>query len=303
MKKNRLYALLSIVVFLLLAVWTISCVKEYCDVFNRNTDKYYEMTERCQNADVSVSEETCNYLKSQDPPVMPDTVTLFFQFLLDLDLCQIQYIAPFIIFILAAFSACHDYNTGFYINKLTRISYFQCLKEAFFRACKSVWVIIAWLIFVFIIAYLVSGHFNYNLTLSYYTVNGIPDLAEYIHNYWWFIFIFIFNLICNLMFYVNLALLPIKKSRNYIISVISSYLIFLFCDVFFELFMGGFVFKRIFGISHVSDLMNLFNFWVYDSIPNLPLYCLYCFSLFIGSLLVLYFVYRKKEEVIISGEK
>ena len=68
MKKNRLYILLSIVVFILLAIWTVYCVKKYCDVFNRNIDKYYEMTERCQNGNVSVSEETCTYLKSQENP-------------------------------------------------------------------------------------------------------------------------------------------------------------------------------------------------------------------------------------------
>lgn len=78
---------------------------------------------------------------------------------------------------------------------------------------------------------------------------------------------------------------------------------YLCCDIILEIFIGIFIEELLLNISHASSLFNLFNYWVYSDIPNIWIYILYCFMLALGSFIILYLIYGKKEDVIIASEK
>ena len=305
MFKNRFgfHFLLSMIIFILLVIWIIVCAVQYWNNFSMNVDAYNKLSEICNESSNMIDISTCNEILDNGVPVIPDTFTVFFQLLINSSLCYIQLLAPFIIFVLSSYDFYREYHTGFYRNKLMRISYKEYIKSFLLKAYKNIWIFPAWLFILFIVSFIISGHFDLSKTLSYWPTYYIPVDIQIIQNFFPFIFIFFINLIFNNLFYVNIALISVKKNYNFIVNILASYLIFIFCDIILEILIGILIGELILNISHASSMFNLFNYWVYSDIPNIWLYVLYCFLLALVSFIVFYFVYRKKEDVIIASEK
>lgn len=301
--KFNFHFLLSISIFILLVIWIIICAVQYWNDFSMNVDAYNKLLEICNPSLEMANTNTCNEILNNGGPVIPDTFTIFFQLLINSNLCYIQLIAPFVIFILSSYDFYREYNTGFYKNKLMRMPYKEYIKTFLLKAYKNIWIFPMWLLVLFIASYIISGHFDLNKTLSYWPTHYIPVDIEIIKNFIPFMLIFIVNLIFNNLFYVHIALITVKKNSNFIVSILSSYLIFIFCDIILEIFIGIFIGELLLNISHASSLFNLFNYWVYSDIPNIWIYILYCFMLALGSFIIFYLIYGKKEDVIIASEK
>lgn len=302
-KKYSIHLLLSIGIFLALVLWCIGCSINYKKKFDANVDSYNEFEILCKKDNTSMDRNNCEMILESGKPVIPDTITVFFQLLINTSLSAIQLLAPIIIFVLAGYTFYREYNTGFYKNQLMRMSYKSYLKKVLLRAYKNLWIFPAWILVLFVCSYLISGHFSIDKTLSYWPEYYIPVKLEFITNFKTFIFIFIINIIFNTFFYIHLALIPIRRNYNFIVNILSSYLIFIFCDIFLEVLVGVVICEKILHLSNFSNLFSLFNFWAYVDIPNIYLYTLYCFLLDIISFIALYIIYHKKEEVIIDSEK
>ena len=80
-------------------------------------------------------------------------------------------------------------------------------------------------------------------------------------------------------------------------------MLFIFCDIVLEVFVGILLLEKFVHVSQASGIFNLFNCWVYDSIPSIPLYTIYCFLLAIISFIVVIYIYHDREEVIVASEK
>lgn len=302
-KNDIILKFFSLIIFLLLILWVASCSIQYKKNYTKNVDAYNRLIELCNVENSTISKETCGTIISNGKPVMPDTFTVFFQLLINSNLALIQLVAPIIVILLASYSFYHEYSTGFFKNKLLRMSYKEYFKYIIFKTYKCIWILPVFIVVLFICSFLISGHFNISLTLSYWPENYIPVSLSIISNFFKFMIIFLLNIILNSLFYANLALIPIKKSNNYIISVLSSYLLFIFCDIFLEVLVGILLLEKYAHISQASSIFSLFNCWVYDSIPSIPLYTIYCFLLVVVSFIVVVYIYRDKEEVIIESEK
>lgn len=305
MKRNKdiILKLFTFIICLMLILWVALCSIQYKNDFDKNVDAYYKLVELCNEENKVMSDESCHTVITNGKPVMPDTFTIFFQLLINSNLSLIQLLGPIIVIILASYSFSREYNTGFFKNIIQRMSYKNYLKSIILRTYKYIWILPIFLIIIFIFSFLISGHFNVDLTLSYWPEYYIPISIMAIKNIFPFMIIFILNVIFNSIFYANIALITIKKSNNYIISVISSYLIFIFCDIFLEVLVGILILEKILHISGASNLFSLFNYLVYEGIPNIYLYTIYCFTLVIVSLVVVICVYHNKEEVIMKSEK
>lgn len=302
-KKDIILKFFSLTILLLLIIWIVSCSIQYKHDYTRNVNAYHQLVELCNMPNSEVSEATCNTILSNGKPVMPDTFTVFFQLLINSNLSLIQLIAPIIVIVLASYSFSHEYYTGFYKNVLLRMSYKEYFKYIILKTYKCIWILPAFIVILFVCSFTISGHFDVNLTLSYWPENYIPISISVIKNFFPFMIIFLLNIIFNSLFYANLSLIPIKKSNNYIISVISSYLLFIFCNIFLEVFIGILLLEKYAHISQASGIFNLFNCWVYDSIPSIPLYTIYCFLLAVISFIVVIYIYHDIEEVVIESEK
>ena len=305
MNKNKdiFLKFFSLIIFISLTIWVVFCGIQYKQDYTKNVNAYNQLIELCNTQDSVVSAETCNTIISSGKPVMPDTFSIFFQLLINSNLSFIQLIAPIIVILLSSYSFFHEYNTGFFKNKLLRMSYKEYLKYIILKTYKCIWILPAFVIVIFLYSFIISGHFDVNLTLSYWPENYIPVSISIVKNAFLFMIIFILNIIFNSLFYANLSLIPIKKSNNYVVNVISSYLLFIFCDIFLEVLVGVLLLEKCAHIHQASGIFSLFNCWVYDSIPSIPLYTICCFLLAVISFLVVIYIYHDSEEVIIESEK
>lgn len=310
MKNKKIYYIIYFVLLTIMCIWSLRCSSVYLQ-YKENTENFFnQVIEECNNGTNKYSEEACSKAKESLPYIERDTITLFFEIINTVEVASSgisttyynQLLCPLIIFIVSSFIFYREYSSEYYKDKIMRMGYKTYIKKSLLNSYKSISIVFIWLIFTFIVSYLVSGHFDYNLTLNKYGISTINDLSKYIHNNYWFILVFIINLIFNLLFYANIAFTVVKKKYNYIVTIVLSYIIFIFFDVVFELIIGGGLYM-IFKISHISDLFSLFNFWVYDSIINVPLYTFFNFFLFAFSLGIVYLTYRNKEKVIIESEK
>lgn len=197
---------------------------------------------------------------------------------------------------ISAYDFFREYSTGFYKNKLTRITYLQYLKKVLKKAYQCIWIYPVWILILFLISYLISGHFNYQNSI----INPIDEF--YIQNFLPFIFIFLLNIMLNSIFYVHLSLLPIRKNHNYIVSVFASYILFIIWDIISEILIGTILFELVLNISQTSNLFSLFNYWVYDGISNLGIYIGINILYVVISFLIFYVIYSNKEKVVISSE-
>lgn len=305
MKKNNdiFYKIFCALIFLSLIIWVVYCGIQYKNHYNKNVEAHHKLIEICNQENSQIKDSDCQEIISNGDPIMPDTITVFFQLLINSNLSLIQLIAPIIVILLASYCFYREYSTGFYKNKLLRMSYKDYLKYIFQKTYRSIWILPAFITIIFICSFIISGHFNLESTLSYWPENYIPVSISVIKNFSTFIIIFVLNIILNSLFYASLAIIPIKKSNNYIVSVISSYLLFIFCDIFLEVLVGILILEKFAHISHASSLLSLFSCWVYDGIPNIPLYIIYCILLALISFLITVYIYHNKEEVIIESEK
>ena len=304
MKYNdKRVTIFSIIIIIILTIWIAFTSFKYKENHNRNVEAHYKLVEICKNSGDKLSKEECDEIIKRGIPVMKDSFTVFFQLLINTNLSKIQIIAPIIIIILASYSFYREYTTGFYKYALLRMNYKNYIKTSILKTYKCLWILPAFIIILFAFSCIISGHFNIDLTLSYWQEYYIPVSITYIRNFIPFIFIFVLNIILNSVFYANLSLIVIQKSKNYIVNILASYILFIFCDIFLEIFIGVIFCEKILKISSASSLFNLFNCWVYDGISSIPLYTLYCLLLAIISLIILICVYRDKEKVIIESEE
>lgn len=308
MQKNNLkiQLLLSTIIFVGLVVFEIWSAFDFYNLYKDNKKAYNNLIVECEKGQIDISKEACQSIIQKGEPVVPDTISFFFIVIMNTGLDKLQLIAPLLIIIIASYTFYRKYKTSFYKNELIRTSYKKYLKDAYLKALKSIWLFPLSLLILFIVCYLLSGHFNLDKTLSYWSEGSIPISISHIRNFVPFIFIYIFNIILNSWFYVNLALIPIKKNFNLVVSNLSSYILFLFCDIFLEVIVGVIIFEKYLKIHHASNIFNLFNYWVYDGIievSSLTIFTIYNLGIAIISFIILYIIYRDKEDVIIESEK
>lgn len=301
-KKLNIHLSLSIIIIGLLVFWIICCAMSFNIRFTKNVDAYYQLEGMCLENAEEIGEDFCADLKSKGTPVMPDTISVMTQLLINEDLCRIQLLAPIILFLLSGYSFSREYSTGFYKNKLTRMTYVNYLKSVLKSAYKNLYILPLFILVLFIASFIVSGHFDIQSTISYWGSEYIPLDLKYIENVFPFLGVVLINILLNSIFYVHLILIMLKKNHNLLLGILTAYLSFIFCNIFFEIFIGVFIGETLLNISQISNVFNLFNYWVYDSIFNLGFYTLFCFLLAVGSFIFLLHVYKNKEGVIIESE-
>lgn len=93
-----------------------------------------------------------------------------------------------------------------------------------------------------------------------------------------------------------------QKNGNILVSIIASYISFILLDLFFEAFVGSFLLGYLLKIHGFVSLFNLFGIWLYTDYSSLS--SIFIFSLFLSifSSILVFYTYRKKEEVVICSE-
>ncbi len=237
------------------------------------------------------------YIPSNDPIIM------YYHLFTDKNLFYLETLAPLFVFIPCIYSFNKELSSGFFKYKLTRMNYKSFLKKSYKKALLNAWILPTFFVIMLFLCCLYKGSFSFGSGKELYGYLSATPNEKYISILGAFIFVYFLNLILHSIFYVNIGLLYCKKYSNYLVNIILSYITFIALDVVAEIFIGNLLLARILNIHNITDSLNLFNIWIYDNVISLPFTIIYALFLIISSAMILFFIYRNKEGVIIESEK
>lgn len=305
MKKFLKNNLVVIVICLILFGWGSIDMYNFKKHHHSSISRRNEVLERCKDTygdDVPIDDRNCQDALAHDHYYNWDTISVYFYVLLTGSVCQLQMLAPIFVIAVAVWQFNKELKSGYFKNILMRMRYADYLKKSYLKVLKYSLIFPAFLIFMFILAYLISGHFDFEQTLlqegwvdPWLELKFVKILPQ-------FIFVFLTNFILHSIFWINIGFIMSKKSRNIILTIISSFLVYIAVFIVTEIFIGGFLLSGILGIRNVMDYFSLSNIWVYEGINHLWLTVVYALTLAGISLLALIYVYKNKEEVINENE-
>lgn len=299
-KNNKI---LIIVVAILLG-WGLLAANDYRNWWNQTVEANEYYMEKCETEYLNDPQykQYCSELAANYPLKKSDTISIFFDILGNYSLRFIQIVAPLFIVTVAIWNFHKQLKTGFIKNIMTRMEYKKYIKSNIVRSWGYALILPVFLIIMFFISYLLSGHFDVR-----YTIENNPGYlfidSKYIDVFPQFVFTYLLTLILHSIFWINLGYILSKKSRNIIVMLLSFFLTYIVIFMASEILIGGFILSNIFNIRTAMNYLNLSNIWVYEGINNLMIPVVYGLFLAVTSLLFVIKVYKDREGVIIENEK
>lgn len=284
--------------------WGLFAANEYKSWWDENNYAYDYYINQCNNEYKNIEKynEWCNQIIESGKPMKPDTITVFFDLLGNYSLRYLQIVAPLFIIAMAIWNFHKDLKSENYKNIITRMDYKKYIKKNLVNSLKCSLFLPIFLIYVFILAYILSGHFDIKATMAAYPGYLLIN-SKYLDYFSTFIFVYICNLIFHSIFWINIGYILTKKGKNIIVTLVSSFLCYIAIFIISELFIGGFLLSKLFGIKNAMEYLNLANIWVYSDVENIFILLFYGIFLAIISFSVLLLTYKNKEEVVIENEK
>lgn len=284
--------------------WGLFAANEYKSWWDENNYAYDYYINQCNNEYKNIEKynEWCNQIIESGKPVKPDTITVFFDLLGNYSLRYLQIVAPLFIIAMAIWNFHKDLKSENYKNIITRMDYKKYIKKNLVNSLKCSLFLPIFLIYVFILAYILSGHFDIKATMTAYPGYLLID-SKYLDYFSTFIFVYICNLIFHSIFWINIGYILTKKGKNIIVTLVSSFLCYIAIFIISELFIGGFLLSKLFGIKNAMDYLNLANIWVYSDVENIFILLFYGMFLVVISFSFLLLTYKNKEGVVIENEK
>lgn len=241
-----------------------------------------------------------------------DAISIMFYVLSSSSLRMLSILAPIIIIILSINIFHKNIKTGNIKYKLTRMNYKTYMRKSILHAYKYSFIFIGVMIIFFGICCIINHHFDFQNVYPqyagkdilghdvYYGTLAVINLKFYdtplLLMLTFFLVIFL-----HLIFYTNIGLIMCKRNKNFIVTVISSFLIFMAIAIISEL-IDIYVINK-FNITLLNDVFNILGIWIYSDIKHLLPIIIYAVFLSSTSLILLLKVYKHKEEVLINSEK
>lgn len=194
-------------------------------------------------------------------------------------------------------------KSGYFKHEIIRKSYKKYMIKEVLSAWKSSLIAPILILISFIVSCFMN---NFDLSFPVY-VEGLPlpigsSLSHTIvPNPIVNIVTIALNLTLLAIACINVGLILSKKEKSYFLTVILSFLILIAYQIIAEVVIGVNL-TDLTGILFFANGVNFFCFWYYDGTSPLSQF-LYGMFLVIITTIILYFVYRKKEGVIIASEK
>ena len=287
-KKNKILCLSLLAIFLYIAIVSISYKVDFLNL----QDAAARNIEYCKN---NMPEEFCSQFAVPD---IPDTISIFFQLIVDYPLRIFAYlIFPIFIIIPVVSDIYNEVKTGYIRNALTRMTYKNFISKIYLKSLKSLIVLPFFILVLFISSYILSGG---NLIIP--TEETAIIAQQYLDNFLQFSLIYILNIFLINWFIVNLAYIATIKSNHIISAIIGAYLGFLMVWIALEAIIGHAIQKYLY-VEQLTNSLAISNFWIYDHVISLPFMICYALVLSISSGIIAYIVSKNKERVVLSAEK
>ena len=219
--KNN-YVLL-IVCFIFLLSGTISALNYKKEIINARKTWVMHYKTSCSNGNVS----DCDV-----KVVNMDTIATY-GYIVNIYDCHMYYIAPLLIITIASYYLHKYIRKGYLKQAINRKEYNALIKDIYIKVLKCSLILPLYMLFLFIVSYILSGHFDYNVGKDVYRYIGFNNIELSIH---WvkFIILYIINFFINSIFWINIAMLNIKHNKSLVVSIIVSYIELILMYMIFE---------------------------------------------------------------------
>lgn len=212
-----------------------------------------------------------------------------------ISLCTVFYfLIPFLVITSSLYNISKKFKNQDIKNHLTRESYNKYIKEIFLDSYKSVfiWPMITILLFMF--SYIISnGSFEIIDTNSSFSYEILSNPVAFMLSN-------LLNTIFMSFFWTNIALLIVPDTRNYIVSVLESIMIYFgiaLTNTFFVILLISKIFHR--DVEKYLDFFDVYNYYNRELIP----FNILCLSIALISGLLVYLKYKNKEKIIMKLER
>lgn len=212
-----------------------------------------------------------------------------------ISLCTVFYfLIPFLVITSSLYNISKKFKNQDIKNHLTRESYNKYIKEILLDSYKSVfiWPMITILLFMF--SYIISnGSFEIIDTNSSFSYEILSNPVAFMLSN-------LLNTIFMSFFWTNIALLIVPDTRNYIVSVLESIMIYFgitLTNTFFVILLINKIFHR--DVEKYLDFFDVYNYYNRELIP----FNILCLSIALISGLLVYLKYKNKEKIIMKLER
>ena len=210
-------------------------------------------------------------------------------------LCTVFYfLIPFLVIVSSLYNISKKFKNQDIKNHLTRESYNKYIKKILLDSYKSVfiWPMITILLFMF--SYIISnGSFEIIDTNSSFSYEILSNPVAFMLSN-------LLNTIFMSFFWTNIALLIVPDTRNYIVSVLESIMIYFgiaLTNTFFVILLISKIFHR--DVEKYLDFFDVYNYYNRELIP----FNILCLSIALISGLLVYLKYKNKEKIIMKLER
>lgn len=254
------------------------------------------------------------FININNTPVLKkyDAISIMFYVLSSSSLRMLSILAPIIIIILSTNTFHKNIKTGNIKYKLTRMNYRTYIRKNIIRAYKYSFIFVGIMIIYFCLCCLINHNFDFQNIYPQYAGKDILGRDVYygtlaVINLKFYdtplllMLTFFLVIFLHLIFYTNIGLIMCKRNKNFIVTVISSFLVFMAVAIISELIDIYIVSK--FNITILNDVFNILGIWIYSDINHLLPIAIYAIILSSISLIILLKAYKHKEEVLINSEK
>lgn len=212
-----------------------------------------------------------------------------------ISLCTVFYfLIPFLVIVSSLYNISKKFKNQDIKNHLTRESYNKYIKKILLDSYKSVfiWPMITILLFMF--SYIISnGSFEIIDTNSSFSYEILSNPVAFMLSN-------LLNTIFMSFFWTNIALLIVPDTRNYIVSVLESIMIYFgitLTNTFFVILLINKIFHR--DVEKYLDFFDVYNYYNRELIP----FNILCLSIALISGLLVYLKYKNKEKIIMKLER
>lgn len=212
-----------------------------------------------------------------------------------ISLCTVFYfLIPFLVITSSLYNISKKFKNQDIKNHLTRESYNKYIKEIFLDSYKSVfiWPMITILLFMF--SYIISnGSFEIIDTNSSFSYEILSNPVAFMLSN-------LLNTIFMSFFLTNIALLIVPDTRNYIVSVLESIMIYFgitLTNTFFVILLISKILNK-----DVEKYLDFLDVYTYNN-RNLLSFNILCLSIALISGLLVYLKYKNKEKIIMKLER
>lgn len=270
-KENKILIIVYIIMFVLIGFGVYEYQKDHG--YKKRVEYHERILKQCEDYDYRTKTEdeqefmkgVCERTQSEEVK-MDDTITTFFDLLDTKSLSYFYKLIPLFIIVCS-------------LSRLSRTKKsLKCYKQAL--------VFLGFILLIFGISFIISGHFDYRLALNYEDNNFYTTMP-------YSILVFFLILALNYVFYINLSLIVAKYSKNIYFSIFITSIIWLVLVLFIYVIVGALLFGFYFNLS-LSESFSLLDIYSMIEFESLLGQLGVSLILAIGSFTVFYLSYRKK---------